>query len=104
MKNEFPKYVNFYSSFESPTKLELKEFLENNGWKSRKESWEDFELTNDWCELNLIADETKPLLKGTIKNPNTNYKNLINLLKKSGAKFSAELYDEENVLIYNDKI
>lgn len=104
MKNELPDYVNFYSSFESPTKQKLKELLEQNGWKSRKESWNDFELTNDWCELNLIADETKPLLKGTIKDPKTNYKNLIEFLRQSGAKFSAELYDEKNVLIYNDKI
>lgn len=103
MNNDFPNYVNFYSTFDSPTKQELKKLLEQNGWISRKESWEDFELTNEWSELSLLAEETNPLLTGTIKNPKTNYKILISLFYKAEAKFTAELYDENKILIFNDK-
>lgn len=104
MNNDFPNYVNFYSSFSSPTKSELKELLEQNGWTSRKESWEDFELTNEWSEFNLHADESKPLLTGTIRNPEPNYKTLVDLFRKANAKFSSELYDKDNTLIYNDNV
>ena len=90
--------------FDSPTKHELKLLFEQNGWTSRKESWEDFELTNEWSELVLFAEEAKPLLEGTINNPEINYKTMIDLLCKAGAKFSAELYDENKVLLYSDKI
>ena len=103
MNNDFPDFVNFYSSFDSPTKDGLKRLLEQNGWTSRKESWEDFELTNDWSEFNLLADERQPLLTGTIQKPETNYKILVDIFRKADAKFSAELYDKNKTLIFNDK-
>ena len=87
MNDDFPNYVNFYSSFDSPTKQELKRLLEQNGWASRKESRQDFELTNEWSEFNLLADETKPLLTGTIKDPENNYKALIDLFRNSKLNF-----------------
>lgn len=89
--------------FDSPTKHELKDLLERNGWTSRKESAEDFELKNEWSEFNLLAGETQPLLKGTIKDSETNYKILVGLFRKAQARFIAELYDKDNVLIYGDK-
>ncbi|MDI9312067.1 MAG: hypothetical protein QM535_17770 [Limnohabitans sp.] len=102
MKTDFPNYVNFYATFISPTKTELKELFEKNGWKIRKESWEDFEFTNEWSELNLIRDENNPILKGTILNPEINYKTLFELLCNLGAKFQSELYDENSLLLRQD--
>jgi hypothetical protein len=103
MHNDFPDFTNFYSSFDSPTKHGLKGLLEQHGWTSRKESWEDFELINEWSEFNLHANETKPILTGTIKVPEINYKILLELFRNANAKFIAELYDKDHVLIYNDK-
>jgi len=103
MKTEFPDYVNFYSTFNSPTKTELKELLEKNGWKIRMESWTDFECSNDWGEMNLVGDEFNSLLKGTIMNPKVNYKKLIALFESIDAKFQAELYNENQTILYQDK-
>jgi hypothetical protein len=103
MKTDFPNYVNFYSSFINPTKTELKEFLERNGWKIRLESWNDFEVTNSWAELNLLGEETSALLKGTIINPKINYKKMIALFESIDAKFQAELYNEDESILFQDK-
>nr|WP_294937204.1 hypothetical protein [uncultured Flavobacterium sp.] len=102
MQNNLPNLVNFYASINFPTKNEVKKLLEQNGWKTRKESWEDFECTNEWSELNLLADENNPILKGILLNPEINYKKMVQLLYYFGAKFQAELYDEDNVLLYQD--
>src|ERR1700741_5424761 len=103
MNNEIPEYNNFYSYFNSPTKTELRLFLEQNGWVIRKESWSDFECTNDWSELYLHADETNPLLNGAIANSETNYQKLVDLFYSIGAKFQAELYDKDKIMLKSDK-
>lgn len=101
MQKEFPDYVNFYSSFDNKSPKELKELLERNGWKSRKESWEDFELYNQWSELNLLKDNNNSLLKGSIKT-NENYETLLDIFRKESVKFLAELYDENGELITSE--
>ncbi|MBL7934528.1 MAG: hypothetical protein JNM51_01815 [Bacteroidia bacterium] len=104
MNNDIPEYHNFYSFFNSPTKTELRIFLEQNGWTIRKESWNDFECTNDWSELYLHADEINPLLNGAIANSKINYQKLVDLFCGINAKFQAELYDKDKILLKSDKI
>ncbi len=104
MNNDIPQYNNFYSFFNSPTKAELKIFLEQNGWVTRKESWNDFECANDWSELYLHGDDINPLLNGTIANSETNYQKLIDLFCSINAKFQTELYDKDKTLLKSDKI
>lgn len=103
MKTKFPNYVNFYSTFSSPTKTELKQLLETNGWKIRKESWKDFECRNDWAEMNLFGDENNALFKGMIMNPEENYKKILTLFGSFEAKFQAELYNEDGSVLYEDR-
>jgi hypothetical protein len=102
MQNNFPDFVNFYSTFYSPTKNEIKNLLTENGWKIRKESWGDFECSNEWSEFNLLGDENNPILKGTILNSETNYKILVQFLNTINARFQSELYDEDNFLLHQD--
>ena len=104
METEFPDYVNFYSTFSSPTKTLLKELLERNGWKIRKESWNDFECTNDWAEMNLLGDENNVLFKGIIANPEDNYKIIITLFESINARFQSELYNKDGSVLFQDKI
>jgi hypothetical protein len=61
----------FHSFFTNVTKTQLKVLLETNGWIIRKESWNDFECTNEWSELHLVAEECNPLLNGLIANGNS---------------------------------
>ena len=103
VNTDFPNYINFYSVFDLPSKNALKQLLEENGWACRKESWKDFELKNEWSELSLIGEEVNPILTGTIKQSEINYKNLIAFFYGINAKFSAELYNEKKDLIYIDK-
>ena len=67
------------------------------------ESWTDFECSNDWAEMNLVGDEINSLLKGTIMNPKVNYKKLIAFFESIDAKFQAELYNENQTILYQDK-
>jgi len=104
MDNNFPSYVNFYSSIKSISILDLKKLLEEKGWLSRKESWTDFELNNNWSQFSLIkSTDDELLLNGFIKNPSINYFVLIELLKKSNVEFIAELYDEAGEIKYNNQ-
>ena len=77
--------------------------LETNGWTIRKESWADFECTNEWSNLHLVADESAPLLNGAIADPETNYPKLVEMFYNIQAKFQAELYDKEKVMLRCDK-
>lgn len=104
MDNNFPSYVNFYSSIKSISILDLKKLLEEKGWLSRKESWTDFELNNNWSQFSLIkSTDDELLLNGFIKNPSINYFVLIELLKKSNVEFIAELYNEAGEIKYNNQ-
>ena len=99
MNNIFPDFVNFYSIIESPSKIEIKNRFYNDSWKIRKESFYDFEIANEWAELNLIGENSNLILTGMISNPDVNYKVLINFMTEIDAKFTAELYDKNNLLL-----
>lgn len=103
MKYEIPNQPNFYSSFVSPTKTEIKKLLEQNGWKIRKQSLDDFECSNDWAELNLVAYRTYTLLNGSIANPNKNFNILLDIFKAINCKFQMELYDENQNIVLENK-
>lgn len=104
MDNIFPSFVNFYSTIESISILELKKILEENGWLCRKESWTDFELNNNWSQFSLVkSTDNKLLLNGFIANPSINYFILIELLQKCNITFIAELYNESDEIIYNNQ-
>lgn len=103
MNNNFPEYDNFDSFFTNVTKTKLRVLLETNGWTIRKESWDDFECRNEWSELHLVSEENNPLLNGAIADPETNYQKLIEMFHNIQAKFQAELYDKEQVMLRCDK-
>lgn len=103
MYSNFPECNNFYSFFTNVTKTELRDLLESNGWKIRKESWDDYECINEWSELHLINEENNPLLNGVIANPETNYQILIDMFHLIQANFQTEFYDNEQVMLRCDK-
>ena len=57
---------NFYASFSNVDKEHLKKVFELEGWISRKVTWTDFELTNNWSELILEGEDNCPLLNGLL--------------------------------------
>ena len=99
MNNAFPDYPNFYCSFTSPSQIEIKHFFEQNGWKIRKQGFDEFECSNEWAELNLVTSQSYTLLNGIIANPIENFKVLIEFFKAIDARFQAELYDEHQNII-----
>ena len=80
----------------------IKSLLENHGWKIRKESWYDFDCSNEFAQMTLFENETYTFLTGIIKNPEINYKKIISLFESIDIKFQAELYDENNNILFED--
>lgn len=97
MTHEIPNFSNFYSVVFTKTIEEIKDVLENNGWKIRNSSWTEFECHNEWSELHLSNHENEVLLNGSIAN--ASLENIISLFKTIDAKFQAELYDENKNII-----
>ena len=98
-----PAYNNFYALFTGVTKTEVKNAFIRNNWGCSKESWFDFELTNDWAELVLHGDESEPLLSGAVVHNETNIEFLDRLFKSLTTKFVYEFYDSEGILLFERK-
>jgi hypothetical protein len=98
-----PDYNNFYASFQRVTKAEVKNILIRNNWGCAKESWFDFNLTNDWSELILHGDETEPLISGAVYYSHTIIEILDRIFNLLPGSFVYEFYDAENLLLFERK-
>jgi hypothetical protein len=89
---------NFYASFNNISKTKSKSTFELFGWSSRKASWTDFELTNDWAEL-----INEPLLHGSVAFNPDNIKVLDEIFSTLSGQYVYEFYDNQKKLILEKK-
>ena len=85
---------NFYASFSNVQKSDIRNAFEKEGWISRKCTWADFELSNEWSTLVLEGDSANPLLNGIVQFTEQNLKNLDRILESLMSKYQYEFYDQ----------
>jgi hypothetical protein len=103
-KQKIPYKNNFYASFCNVSKRQVKEAMENNGWSSRKISWTDFELINEWSELVLEDDESTPLLNGFVVFNQAVIVILDTVFNSLNGSYTYEFYSGNKDLIYEKRM
>ena|SRR5690242_9011942 len=94
---------NFYASFNNLSKAKIKSTFELYGWSSRKASWTDFELANDWSELILDGTDNEPLLHGSVVFNPDNIKLLDEIFSTLNGQYVYEFYDNDKTQILEKK-
>jgi hypothetical protein len=90
-----PIRTNFYSSLHTDiSRKQIAELYETNGWKVRKCSWVDYEISCAWAEL-VIEAENPILMHGIVADVATRVEELIAPLRSKGIQFSCECYGPE---------
>jgi hypothetical protein len=102
-KSKMPERSNFYASFNNINKHKIKETFELFGWTSRKESWTDFELTNDWAKLVLDGADNEPLLHGIVAFNSDTIKVFDEIFNTLRVQYTYEFYDSQKSLILTKK-
>ncbi|WP_143662307.1 hypothetical protein [Streptomyces sp. Amel2xC10] len=68
------------------------------GWSSRSSSWHDYEVETSWCQLEVApADGPDVLLNGVV-DPQR-FDELDGVLRRSGLRYSLELYKGDDLLV-----
>jgi hypothetical protein len=102
MKYKIPNQNNLYGTiFSVDSKKFLAEKLEAVGWNIRKSSWTDYEARIEWGELAIEGDKENTLISGVI-DP-TMFNDLEQLCCSLKIKYSLELYNDEGILIREQK-
>lgn len=97
--SQLPESSNFFSSVHHGlTKAEVVALFQRAGWKVRKCSWTDYEVTCEWAELVIEADNPV-LVHGLVANPQENVPRIAGLFDASGASYSAEWYNDSGTLV-----
>jgi len=100
---QLPDGNNFYAAFKAASKDQIREAFISYGWQCRKESWEDFELTNDWSELVLHGNVNEPLIAGAVIFNPANVEKLEAILTNIDGQYQFEFYDEQKSLLLERK-
>ena len=98
-----PDYNNFYAAFYGVTKADVRNAFVKNNWSCTKESWFDFEITNDWAELVLFGDESEPLISGAVDYNNSNVEAFDRLFNLLAGSFVYEFYDNNGALLFEKR-
>ncbi|MEW2047696.1 hypothetical protein [Streptomyces sp. NPDC005476] len=68
------------------------------GWTSRSSSWQGYELETSWCRVEVEPVEGPDvLLNGVVDLQRVD--ELADVLHRSAARYSLELYDGDNTLV-----
>jgi hypothetical protein len=90
-----PEYSNFFCALHtnlSPSGIGA--LYEPLGWRVRKCSWVDYEVTSDWAEL-VIEDILPVLMHGPVADLLDRAEGLVGPLRAAGVSFTAECYGPE---------
>jgi hypothetical protein len=89
---EIPNRGNFYSTLDTHlSRKQVAELYARNGWRARKCTWVDYEITCDWADL-VIESELPILLHGSVADLLNNVERIVAPLRASGITFKAECY------------
>jgi hypothetical protein len=92
---EIPDSANFFSSLDTHlTRQQVARLYGALGWRVRKCSWVDFEITNDWAEL-IIESESPILMHGPVADLLVRVEEVVAPLRAAGVSFHAECYGPE---------
>ncbi|RSZ24205.1 hypothetical protein EJO66_32025 [Variovorax beijingensis] len=99
---ELPDGSNFFATLETELlKEQVAALFAAKGWRSRKCSWVDFEVRNDWAEL--VIDGTFPiLLHGPVANIDQNAEFILQTLRDAGVRYKAESYGDDPAVILRE--
>lgn len=67
------------------------------GWRARKSAWDEYEIEQEWAELNLVPAGERVRFSGTVVPQNL--QTLLTLLTDLGYAYTAEYYDQDGELI-----
>jgi hypothetical protein len=87
-------YGSIHSSQDAETVARL---FVRSGWSARRSRWEAFELTNEWCSFELSQPGDQLLIAGVVARSRLD--DLARELAVTGAGYSLELYDDDELLL-----
>jgi len=92
-----PESNNIYGLVDNKdiTKSDLADKFKSKKWAIRKSSWVDFEVSCEWCEIE-ICGENEIILNGIIKEEK--FDTMSNILKEFQLEFTLELYGSDGTL------
>jgi hypothetical protein len=95
---EIPEFDNFCSSIDTTlSRKEIADLYSAIGWRVRKCSWADYEVTCDWAEL-VIEAESPILMHGSVADLRNRAEELLAPLKAANVVYSAECYSPDGEL------
>lgn len=97
MENDLNNY-NIYGLFQGEKKKVVDAFS-TKGWEPRKSSWTDYELRNDWSEIEISGDEPDCLFNASVNNIDEDIDKIADVFNSIGLTWSLEVYDSEEKLI-----
>ena len=89
---------NVYGSFRGKKIVIVKAFVKR-GWSSRKCSWTDFEIENEWSELIVEGYEPDCLINGFVLDVENNISKISDVLKSTVSNWKLEIYDTQSQLV-----
>jgi len=92
--SKLPNETNLYGviEFRNLTKEILANKFQERNWKLRKSSWVDFEVENEWSEIE-IKGKNEILISGIIIQ--SKFEELVNTMNEMNINFEIELYNEK---------
>jgi hypothetical protein len=91
-ESAIPDGSNFFGALDTGLSPEqVAGLYEAFGWRVRKCSWVDYEVTSDWAEL-IIEDTTPVLIHGSVADLLVRAEELVAPLRAAGVSFTAECY------------
>lgn len=97
-----PESNNIYGAFinKHTSKQSLAESFYSYGWSVRKSSYEDFEIEYEWIQFEIVGEENV-LFSGIIDV--TKIENFNMTLKEIGIQCSFEVYNSDEIMVYQKK-
>ena len=96
--NQLPEGSNFFATiFTEKSKEEISQIYESAGWKVRKSSFTDFEISQDWASI-AIAGNQEILMHGTVAEVENKAFKITAPLIHHKISYKVEFYDADDNL------
>lgn len=96
--NQLPDSSNFFATiFTEKSKAEIAQLYKSAGWKLRKCTFTDFEISQDWASI-VIDGNDNILMHGVVADVEERVAKLMTPLQQHAIAYCAEFYDvDENL-------